>query len=229
MRRRHPNAGGFTLLEMLAATAMVAMLAGSLYASLHIAFKARNTATAAMEAVRKSSLSMEIIRADLQSAMVPHGTLASEFTGSPSATVPGAQGDSLVFCSSASDIQSGPGVGDVKKIEYFCELSPGTGRLELIRRVTTNLLAPETAAPRQEILARDVRAFTLRYFDGQTWEDAWDSVAKDNVLPKAVEVTIELSGNGGPGSAGPSVSRVVLIPCGQDSSATASTSSGGTP
>jgi hypothetical protein len=37
-----------------------------------------------------------------------------------------------------------------------------------------------------------VRSFNLRYFDGSTWQDSWDSTQLDNMCPTAVEVTLEL-------------------------------------
>lgn len=211
---------GFTLLEMLAATAMVAMLAGSLYASLHIAFQARHSALAAVETVRRSSLSMELIQADLESAMVPSGILAGEFVGR-SAQNAGAAGDELSFYAAAMDIEPGPGVGDVKKVEYCCEPSWDSGEMVLIRRLTTNLLAPTTPEPKQETICRRLRTFTLKYFDGSTWQDNWDSAAQNNQLPQAVEVTLEWAGASG--DADQKISRVMPIPCGQGAEAASST------
>jgi hypothetical protein len=70
-----------------------------------------------------------------------------------------------------------------------------------------------------------VRAFTVKYYDGSAWQDNWDSTVQNNVLPKAVEVTIEFKGAAG--DADWQTSRVLLIPCGQNNDV--STSSGGTP
>lgn len=228
MNYRAAKVRGFTLLEMLVATAMVAMLAGSLYASLHIAFKARQSALASVEGVRKASLSIDLIQADLQSAMIPNGVLAGAFVGSSSGgLLQGAAGDTLAFYAAAMDIEPGAdvGVGDIKKIEYSCEAASDAQDLVLVRRITTNLLAPTTLEPKEEVLCRGVRAFTVKYYDGSAWQDNWDSTVQNNVLPKAVEVTIEFKGAAG--DADCQTSRVLLIPCGQNSDV--STSSGGTP
>ena len=58
MTSRNAKSAAFTLLEMLVATAMVAVLAGSLYASLSIAFKARRSALAVVEPVRKVEIAL---------------------------------------------------------------------------------------------------------------------------------------------------------------------------
>jgi hypothetical protein len=46
--------------------------------------------------------------------------------------------------------------------------------------------------PDEEVLCRGVRSFTLRYWDGYTWQDVWDSTQVDNMLPAAVEARLEL-------------------------------------
>jgi type II secretion system protein J len=216
---------GFTLLEILAATAMVAMLAGSLYASLHIAFKARDSATSATATVRKTDMAIEIIRADLQSAVVPNGTLAGPFVGRNVANVPDATSDDLTFYAAAMDVAPSTGIGDIKQVQYFCQPASDNNGLVLVRRLTTNLLASQTPEPKDEIVARGVTAFTVKYFDGQTWQDNWDSTTLNNVLPKAVGVDIEFADTQSQG--GVRISRVILPACGVDS--TAGTTSGASP
>lgn len=228
MKGRPGIARGFTLLEMLAATAMVAVLAGSLYASLHIAFKARASALSSVETVRKCNLCMELIGEDLRSAMVPNGVLAGEFVGSGGADVSGAGADLLSFYAATADVEPAVGTGDVSQIAYTCEMASDTGGGEgllLVRRVTANLLAPRTAEPRQEVLCRGLRALWLRYYDGSAWQDNWDSTTQDNVLPQAVEVMIEWEPP--PGAAGRLTSRVIPIPCGQGSDANSSSGASG--
>jgi len=222
---------GFTLLEMLVATAMVAILAGSLYASLYIAFKARRNLLTAVDAVRKCNQAVELIKADLQSAVVPKGNLAGIFVGISGGGVLGTGVDSLSFFSAAADVEPSAGIGDIMKIEYDCEPLEG-GQMALIRYVTTNLLAPVATEPRQEVICRGVSGFVLRYFDGTTWLDSWDSTVQDNLLPMAVEVTIEFQGGAGgvssdPGNAVQRVCDVILLPCGQDSSDATAAASGG--
>ena len=214
MSHRTSGVRGFTLLEMLAATTMVAVLVGSLYASLRIAFRARDSALQSMEAVRKSEQTMQLIKADLHSAMVPNGILAGAFVGRSGGGILGSGVDALEFYAAAMDIEPCPGAGDIKKIEYSCELSADSAEMVLVRRITTNLLAPTVPEPGQEILCRGVRAFVLRYFDGSVWQENWDSGTQGNLLPKAVEVTIELE-DAADGTA-PATSQVLWIPCGQD-------------
>jgi hypothetical protein len=61
----------------------------------------------------------------------------------------------------------------------------------LVRSVTRNLLAPTLPLPEDEVLVRNVKSFTLRYFDGSAWQDQWDSTSVGDILPPAIEMTIE--------------------------------------
>jgi type II secretion system protein J len=208
---------GFTLLEVLAAMAMVATLAGALYASLSIAFRARNSATRSLEPVRKCATAVAMLRADLQSAVGCKGLLAGPMLGESQTALAGQAGDSLEFYAAVGEPRDTGVGGDIRKIEISCEQATETGDNILYRRVTSNLLASRAVDPQEQVICRGVRNFTLRYYDGTTWYDAWDSTAVGDVLPVAVEVTVELAGPPGAPSdqAGYRMSSIVLIPCGQ--------------
>ena len=226
---RHP---GFTLLEVLAASAMVATLAATLFVSLHIAFRARRSAEAAVDSVRKTSLAIERIKTDLASAMVPVAqsatgrlTLGGPFTAVSGGGMAGSGSDSLSFYTTLADLSPTAGRCDVVEIEYLCLTASNTNEVQLVRRMTTNLLAPTAIEPPDEIICRGVRQFLLRYYDGAAWQDTWDSTAQNNALPTAVEVNIEWATDR---DAAPlRVSRIVPIACGAAQASTGST--GGTP
>jgi hypothetical protein len=70
----------------------------------------------------------------------------------------------------------------------------------------------------EEVLCRNVRAFSLRYFDGYTWQESWDSTTLDNALPLAVAMTLELDDPANPAPAGMkvpgrAVTRVFPLAC----------------
>ncbi len=209
------NNRAFTLLEMLVATAMISVLAGSFYATLRIAFRAQRSALRTIEPVRKAKLAVDLLRADIQSALVPKGVLAGSFLGEDAIDASGRDYDSLLLhCTNR-----GPGeteaTGDVRMVELYCQpADDGTG-LSLVRRITSNLLAPRVEEPPEEVLCRGLWSFNLRYFDGSDWQDSWDSGAQDNVLPLAVEVTIQLQSDQKDEQdiAGYRTSEVFLVPC----------------
>ena len=206
---------GFSLLEVLVAMSMIAVLAGSFYATLHTAFKARGSAARAVEPVRQIELALELLRDDLQSAMIPRGLLAGEFTGEDLVDTEGRPGDSvLVHCALGAAEHANSG-GDIRKVELVCETSEETGAMLLVRYVTGNLLATAAEEPRREVICRDIEAFDVRYFDGADWQESWDSIVQGDVLPLAVEVTIQLPADpdASDGLDGYAATRAFLIPC----------------
>jgi len=220
-RAAHPS--GFTLLEMLVAITIMGILAALLYSSLNIGFRARSGAEAALAPVQSVTAALDLVRDDLEAAPRPNGILAGAFTGQDAkasytgvdakTSYAGADGDSVSFYSAAEDVAGGH-LG-IRMIEIGLA-SPSEGRdYNLVRRVTANLLAPKTPEPVEEVLCRNVVSFNLRYYDGTSWLDSWDSTTEDNNLPLAVEVTL-LIRNARPAQTGVGtygVTRLFMLPC----------------
>ncbi len=176
MRRR-----GFTLLELLLAMTMSATIAGTLAASLYVAYRARNSANRAVESSRVLRATGDLVRRDLNNSLPPNGILAGSFLG---------YADSMnFFCSGAE--RKALTQGDIKQVEYAIAADPtDPARNDLVRRVTTNLLAPVQEQPPDELVCRDVREFALTYYDGTTWNDTWDSTEHNNLLPLVVQMKL---------------------------------------
>ena len=68
-----------TLLELILAMAMMSMLAVSLYGTLRVAFKARESATSGIAPMRSANVALDLIGEDLESALPPTGLLAGAF------------------------------------------------------------------------------------------------------------------------------------------------------
>jgi len=215
MNNPRGKARAFTLLEMLVATAMISVLAGSFYATLRVAFTARQSALQTIEPVRKAKLTVDLLRSDIQSALIPKGLLAGSFLGEDATDVSGRDCDTLLLHCTNPGQEETKATGDVRMVEIYCEpADEGTG-LSLVRRITSNLLAPRVEEPPEEVLCRGLWSFNLRYFDGSDWQDNWDSSTRDNVLPLAVEVTIQLQSDQKTKQDIPGywTSDVFLVPC----------------
>lgn len=188
MKRHRRPLRGFTLLEITVASGMVAMLALSMYASLSVCMKARRSALAAVQPVRAATIAMELICRDLESILPPTGILSGPFMG---VRQMGASGDADYldfYCLSSDDDDFMPeGIHHVE-LGLRTDVTPQV----LVRHVTRNLLARVEETPQEEILCREVRSLSLRYFDGANWLEEWDSTAVGDVLPAAIMVQIEL-------------------------------------
>jgi len=191
---------------------MTAVLAGSLYATLHTAYRARASAVSVVERARRGEAAFERTRADLASAVVPRGILAGVFLGEDGLDGLGRPADVLMFYTTTCGPTFPEGAADILMVEYACEPVEEGGKPVLLRRVTRSLLATATPEPEEGVLCRDVLGLDLKYFDGMDWQDVWDSSAQDNVLPRAVEVTLLLADEQSPGGVR-EINRIYPLPC----------------
>jgi prepilin-type N-terminal cleavage/methylation domain-containing protein len=91
------RAAAFTLLEMLVALAMAAIIAGSLYSALRIGFRARASAEASVEPIRTAEMATSVLRADFECAVRATGTLAGPFVGTDTTGDGGLPADAVSF------------------------------------------------------------------------------------------------------------------------------------
>lgn len=210
--------GAFTLLELLVAMVLMVVVASCLYTALYTGFRAYRSALSAVEPTLQAVNAIELLKEDINGVLPPGGTLAGAFTGTDSAGFKGAEADSLEFCTTHVYVDDEELVGGLGKIELLLEEDPNSkdGTYLLVRRLTTNLLAPKEAEASEQVLCRQVASMNLRYFDGSGWVDEWDSTADANSLPLAVEIDIQISHNGKKGVEEPQKRRLVqsfAIPC----------------
>ena len=207
----------FSLLELLLAMSMVAMLALTMYQAMRVTMGARRSAFAAVDSTRAGVIAADLVRQDLESVPPPRGILAHEFVGLHMPGDAGADADGIEFSSIGrdSDELGNPFAEGLRRVEFSLrtDLQPRA----LVRRVTRNLLATTEPLVEEEILCRNVRSFSLRYYDGLTWQESWDSTTVDNNLPTAVAITIEVVDprNPDPNAPGRSITRIVPLACGQ--------------
>jgi prepilin-type N-terminal cleavage/methylation domain-containing protein len=182
MKNRRKQSG-FTLLELILAMLMAAMLSLALYTAMHSAIQARRTAQRAVQSTRAGSIAMEIICHDLENAFPPP-------TVDPNATSTPLTMADLVFSTLSRDelADAGPLSEGICTVEFYIKSDP-SGAV-LVRRITRNVLAPTQTPGTDELLCRNVRSFSVQYYDGTSWQPSWDSTQVGDVPPPAVSVTI---------------------------------------
>ena len=180
---KYLNKKGFSLIEMLAAMSMMALLAGSLYSAMNIGFKAKKKSEEAIAPLRAADIAFNIMGRDLQSALPPRGILAGPFIG---------DADSISFFTRPVNTQdAAPGIAGVEYLLTADQEDEGRENL-LMRNVRLNLLSLEEVEPYEEQLAYGVSSMEIQYFDGTVWLDAWDSTTVGDVLPTAVDVSLTI-------------------------------------
>ena len=199
--RRPGHSRGFTLLELLVTLVIMGVITGALFASLRVAFQAGKRVNQTLDNVQRTGVAGDFLRRDIESALLPTGTLANAFIGTDERNDRGGDGDTLLLCAPVDGPPTVTLAADIRQIEYLL-VTEGSERL-LVRRVTTNLLASATISTDEaddEILCRGVLSLNFRYFDGSEWYTTWDSTQEASLigpqqgqsLPLAVEVTLEL-------------------------------------
>ena len=184
------NNRAFTLLELLVAMTMMSIIAASLYTSLSIGFKARDSSENTLDARRSARIAMDLLKQEIISSLPPKGILAGKFEGTNGHDDSGNESDSLVFYSAAYNPADDEIAGDIIKVQIGLAASEESNVHTLVRGITKNLLSPKSLDPYEEVLCKNIRSFNLRYFDGYDWEDEWDSSSHDDNLPEAVEINI---------------------------------------
>lgn len=248
MKRSVSNPQAFTLIELLIACAIASGLVALLSLSMHTAFRARASAFAGNQTARAARLTLQAVGRDLTCAMAPTGILAGSFIGQRGSSDAQHPQDQVTFFNLADSLRPCAAAGDIQETTLQLvapsELQPDPGvaelRLEpdqapttsdaispgwlLVRRVRRQLLNPVKQTPVDQVLCQRVISFGLLYYDGSYWTDSWDSTARSNRLPQAVQVSIEVAGD--PQERGESnsirQSRVFRIPCAEPSSSSSS-------
>lgn len=204
--RSRPDAG-FTLIEMIVAASLMALVLVSAYACLDAGFATRRLLEPRLEAVQTARIVLAMASADLRGAC-PLSREAA-FVGADR-TLGGWEVDGMDF-GTHHYTPGRPGEGDFCQISYFVEWDPTAGEGVLWRR--RNPFPgqdPFTGGSREEI-ARGVRGLKLEYYDGFDWYDHWgdadgrrqareaSSLRQDPTLtglPNAVRITLTLAVGG---------------------------------
>jgi prepilin-type N-terminal cleavage/methylation domain-containing protein len=199
-RRRKSNAArAFTLIEVLLAVAVFAIVLGAINSVFFGALRLRNKTTEILEAAVPLQHALTIIQHDLEGMLPPGGRFAGTFT----TTVEGMSnnvafiGERLtpdIYTTSGS-VSDSARWSDAQKVAYFLALPMNSARAtisdgkDLVRQVTGNLLPVTVEEPEVQWLMSGVQTMALQYYDGLVWSDTWIYTN----LPSAIKVQITLA------------------------------------
>ena len=175
---------GFTLIEILLAVSLIAMMATLVFGSLYVT-------TSAMDAARAKSADEQIVRRTL-SLMIDELAVSESRATGPWMGIndqrDGQPADSIAFLT-MGQFRGADSAKDTElvRIVYTRE---GDRLLRFSRR---NLYSLTDESIEKVELATKVKGFNVRYYDGksQLWLDEWDSRGKPGA-PKAVLLELTL-------------------------------------
>jgi len=188
------NKVNFTLIEIILATAMFAIIMASLMSVLYTVHHLQKTIKNTLAKHQPNYQLQQIITDDLNYTLPPSGILTGSFIGKKEETAT-IHLDSLEFFANNATITQENPWSDIQKIEYYLdtENSTATDGFTLIRTVTNNLLATQEEEPPQTTLIKNVASLQINYYKQaeDLWEESWNSSLLDGKLPAAVKFYIE--------------------------------------
>lgn len=183
-RLAHSSERGFTLVEVLLATALVAVIAAMVFGSLHLS-------TLAIDSARSTASREQLLRSTLR-------IMADELTASVSVPVGPWMGLNSDWEGQSADTVAFVTLGQFRGVESSQEtelvrIVYAREGDRLVRFVRRNLYGLTDESVDQMQLAANVKAFNVRYYDGQAnvWSDDWDGRAR-NAAPSAVLIELTL-------------------------------------
>lgn len=187
---------GFTLLELLVATAVGAMVLLVINGTFFGALRLHNSTHERIDEDLSLQRTLGIIRRDLSGLMLPGGTLTGQLQTTPfSSSVQDVAGDRVSpdIYTNSGKVDGWTQFGDVQTVAYY--LAPGASTengKNLIRSVNRNLLAAQTATVDTQTLMTGVASAEVLFYDGTGWTDTWDSEAT-STLPTAIKFSLVLA------------------------------------
>jgi type II secretion system protein J len=195
----------FTLIEMLLAVAICAIVLVAINGVFATAVRLRDKTSEAVEEALPINRAMDMMVRDLKGTVGPGGLLAGDFKCGAQAMgasmgLSGEAGNAgLDFFTSTGALSDKAPWGDIQ--EVFYELKAPTDRnqagMELVRCVNRNLLATTTSTPETRSLLGNVQTLQFECYDGTQWRDTWDTSAGDTNLPVAVRIRVQLAAKQG--------------------------------
>ena len=208
----------FTLVEMILAIGVAAIVLAAVNAVLFTALHLRRVTTEAVDAATPLDQAVTFLRRDLQCVVTPTNGTSKFLSGSFRAgtiTSPGASEPVAVEMFTATGALSvNSPWADIQRVTY--ELKNSTevaGRRDLFRSVTRNLLSlSSTPEVEDQLMLGSVESVKFTCFDGSRWQETWDTSDVTSLysnLPLAVRVEIQMAG----GNAQEPIQMVVPIDC----------------
>jgi type II secretion system protein J len=198
--RPHNRHAAFTLLEVILAVGVAALVLTVISSAFFGALRLRETTTNAVDEAAPVDRAVALLRRDLQCVVTPKvsGILSGDFkTGN--VTSAGLNEPVAAELHTATGALSATEPwGDIQRVTY--ELKEATDRSrpgrDFYRSVTRNLLTTATPEVANQWLMSGVESVQFSCYDGAEWLETWDTsdlTSANTNLPVAVRVRIQLA------------------------------------
>jgi type II secretion system protein J len=200
-RTQQSNKRAFTLIEVMIAMAVFAIVMAAVNGIFWGALRLRNKSVESIDAAMPKERALAIIRNDLENIVPPNGRFFQAFTtvgattnayGMPVNNMPGQ--NSPEFTTTGGVIDDNTAWGDVQRVSFQLQISTnnGTGK-DLYRTVKRNLTPSVQLGGDQQPILTGVQSIFFYYHDGSIWKENWDSTNETLILPRAIKVQLQMA------------------------------------
>jgi len=206
--RRRPCAwpaqskSAFTLLELILAILVFAIVLSAIHVVFFTALRLRNRTSEAIERALPLQQTLSIIKRDLANLVPPGGALSGQLQSAPTTSTASSSMSRATgpqFYTSVGIVSDDHTYGEIERVAYFLAASTNDAAgQDLFRTVSRNLLPVTQDVTDDQFLMGGVDTITFQYYDGNNWKDTWDSTTADSVtgltnnLPRAIKLSLAL-------------------------------------
>ncbi|MBN2494037.1 MAG: prepilin-type N-terminal cleavage/methylation domain-containing protein [Deltaproteobacteria bacterium] len=201
MRALRDRRGGFTLLEIMIAIAILGIVMSLIYGSFARTFEVRDFVSRVQERYHSVRVAMERMARELSMAFIYDCRELDTPTGerhfwTTFKVVPRGKMDEITFCSFAHlrlfrDVDE----SDQSEISYYSQEDPeDASKNNLIRREKTRIDGRPGEGGEEMVLCPDIESLNFELWDevDQDWVEEWDcsQMERQNQLPRMVRITM---------------------------------------
>ena len=212
---------GFTLLELLLATAIGAVVLLVINATFFAALRLHNTTHEKIDHDLVLQRTLGIVRRDLAGVMIPANPQATTYTLSGQLVSDSVSTNSMDnvgerispdITTSSGKIDGWTPFSELQTISYYLTASTdgGPGK-DLVRVINRNLIPATDSITENQTLMPGVLSAAMAFFDGDYWADTWDSTTT-STLPTAIKFSIVLAARGNSGNRADSGPIEIIVP-----------------
>lgn len=202
--RRRVQSRGFTLIELMIAVGVLAMIAALLFGAFSGLASTRAGVSRLADRYHQGRAALRRMSHELRGAYLSAHVPIDQNLSVQSTAFIGTRDtptDRVDFNSfSHRRLDRDAKESDQAELSYFGSPNPnGSGELDLVRRISPRLDNDPDRGGRVQVLATDIDIFDVSYLDASTgmWTDKWDStqaLGQNNRLPLQVRIVLTLNG-----------------------------------